>query len=164
MPSDAQQASQPFRQRDIAKPVSPRESNPEQLSLRLEGDCAIAQAVDAARAFGQAQRLAGDDLARLCIVVEELIANLYDHGGVTEQDEVQFVLASDPAGIRVSIIDGGLAFNPWSDPIAAENGQGGGAGVRLVRAWAQLIRYQSSDDGNQLELLVPVEAAGRSSD
>ncbi len=144
--------------------MSPRESNPDRLSLRLEGEGAIGEAVDAARAFGLAQRLADDDLARLCVVVEELIANLYDHGGVTEQDEVQFALASDPAGVRVSIIDGGTAFNPWSDPIAAGNGQGGGAGVRLIRAWAQLIRYHSSDDGNQLELLVPVEAAGRSSD
>ena len=144
--------------------MSPRESNPDRLSLRLEGDSAIAQAVDATRAFGQAQRLTGDDLARLCIVVEELIANLYDHGGVTEQDEVQFALARDSAGIRVSIIEGGISFNPWSAPIAAENGQGGGAGVRLIRAWAELIRYHSSDDGNQLELLVPVDAARRSND
>ena len=144
--------------------MSPRESNPDRLSLCLEGAGAIAQAVDAARAFGEEQQLAGDDLARLCIVVEELIANLYDHGGVTEQDEVQFALVSDAAGIRVSIIDGGRAFNPWSDPIAAGNGQGGGAGARLIRAWAELIRYQSSDDGNQLELMVPVEAARRSSD
>ena len=144
--------------------MSPRESNPDRFSLCLEGDGAITQAVDAARAFGEAQELAGDDLARLCIVVEELIANLYDHGGVTQQDKVKFALARDPAGIRVSIIDGGRAFNPWSDPIAAEHRQGGGAGVRLIRAWAHLIRYHSSDDGNQLELLVLVQEAQRSSD
>jgi serine/threonine-protein kinase RsbW len=144
--------------------VSPRESNPD-LSLCLEGDGAIAQAVDAARAFGEAQQLAGDDLARLCIVVEELIANLYEHGGVTVQDEVQFALACDPNGIRVAVKDRGVAFNPWSAPIVAEGGQtGAGAGVRLIRAWADLIRYHSSDDGNQLELLVPVEAGRRSPD
>jgi serine/threonine-protein kinase RsbW len=144
--------------------VSPRESNPDRLSLCLQGGGAIAQAVDAARAFGLAQRLADDDLARLCVVVEELIANLYDHAGVAEQDEVQFALAGDPAGIRVSIADRGTAFNPWSAAIAPENRQGGRAGVRLIRAWAQLIRYHSSDNGNQLELLVPVEAPRRSSD
>ena len=132
--------------------MSPRESNPDRLSLRLEGDRAIAQAVEAARSFGQAQRLAGDELARLCIVVEELIANLYDHGGVTERDEVQFALASDPSGIRISITEG-----------ASDSDQPGGAGVRLIRAWAELIRYHSSDDGNQLELLVPFESAGRTS-
>ena len=143
--------------------MSPRESNPDRLSLRLEGDRAIAQAVEAARSFGQAQRLAGDELARLCVVVEELIANLYDHGGVTERDEVQFALASDPSGIRISITDGGSAFNPWSAPVASDSDQPGGAGVRLIRAWAELIRYHSSDDGNQLELLVPFESAGRTS-
>ena len=144
--------------------MSPRESNPDRLSLRLEGDRAIAQAVEAARSFGQAQRLAGDELARLCVVVEELIANLYDHGGVTERDEVQFALASDPSGIRISIADCGTSFNPWAAPPAPDSNRPGGAGVRLIQAWADLIRYHSSDDGNQLELLVPFEPASRSRD
>ena len=37
----------------------------------------------AARAFGEAQWLTDDESARLCVIVEELVANLYDHGGVT---------------------------------------------------------------------------------
>lgn len=145
--------------------MNPRESNPVNFCLPLRGERALADAVAAARTFGQVQELAGTDLSRLCIVVEELIANLYDHGGLTEQDEVQLALTSDPNGIRLSVADKGKAFNPWSPPIGAEGGQtGGGAGVRLIRAWAQLIRYHSTDDGNQLELLVPVKAARRSND
>jgi len=134
--------------------VSPRESNTAQLSLRLKGQAAVAEAVEATRAFGQAQLLADGDLARLCIVVEELIANLYDHGGVTEHDEVTFALAREAMGVRVSITDRGAAFNPLTAPPGSASSNGGGAGVRLIQAWAELVGYHSSDDGNRLELLV----------
>jgi len=125
--------------------------------LRLRGDKAIRQAADAARAFGKAQLLADDDLARLCIVVEELVANLYDHGGVTERDEVDLAMARDPRGIRVSITDPGIAFDPWSAPRTAESvTRGGGAGLNLVQAWAELISYRRSGEANHLALLLPV--------
>lgn len=125
--------------------------------MRLGGDGAISQAAEAARAFGLAQQLAEDDLARLCIVVEELVANLYDHGGVTGQDEIGLAMARDPKGIRVSISDPGVPFDPWTAPPSAESvNRGGGAGLSLIRAWAELISYRSLGEGNQLELLLPV--------
>ena len=127
------------------------------MSLRLQGVRAIGQAVDAARGFGAAQRMAKDDLARLCIVVEELIANLYDHGGVTERDDVQLTLCCDPMGIRISIVDPGMPFNSWSTaPTFKRENHGGNAGIRLIQAWAQLVSYDSSSEGNRLELLLPV--------
>ena len=126
--------------------------------MRLRGDQAIRQAADAARAFGTTQQLANDQLARLCIVVEELVANLYDHGGLTEEDEIEFAMAGDPTGIRISIVDPGMPFNPWSAPPTAESsGRGGGAGISLVQAWAQSVSYRSSAKGNHLELLLPVK-------
>lgn len=134
--------------------MSPRESNPEQLSLRLRGGEAIAQAVEAALAFARTEQLAEDHLARLCVVVEELVANLYDHGGLTEQDEVALGLVRDPKGVRVLLSDPGIAFNPWTSQPAVESRRGAGAGVRIVQAWTELIDYQSSDAGNRLELLV----------
>lgn len=136
--------------------MSPRESNPDYLSLHLRGERAIGQATEAARAFGIAQGLTRDDLARLCIVVEELVANLYDHGGVTVQDEIRLAFASDPKGIRITVIDPGTPFDPWSAPPTAHSMKGGGnAGTDLVRAWAEPIGYRSSGEGNQLELLLP---------
>ena len=154
--SDAQEASQPFRQRDIANRVSPRESNPDRLSLCLRGDGAIGQAVDAARALGMGHGLEKDDLARLCIVVEELVANLYDHGGVTPEDDVQLSIAGDPNGIRISIVDPGVPFNPWATvPAIGTVERGANAGLSLVRAWAELVDYRRSGDRNHLELLLP---------
>lgn len=100
--------------------------------------------------------MARDGLSRLCIVVEELVANLYDHGGVTEQDEVELAIAGRPGGIHVSIVDPGMPFDPWSASPADEGGTDrGGAGLRLVRAWGELISYRSSGGVNRLELLLP---------
>ena len=125
--------------------------------MRLQGQRAISQAVDAARGFGTAQGLAKSDLARLCIVVEELIANLYDHGGVTERDDVELTCFCDPEGIRISIVDPGRPFNSWSTPPTVERDtRGGTAGTRLIQAWAELVSYNSSSEGNRLELLLPV--------
>jgi anti-sigma regulatory factor (Ser/Thr protein kinase) len=136
--------------------MSPRESNPDKHRYRLRGRSAIGQAADAARAFGQSERLADDDLARLCVVVEELVANLYDHGGLTERDEVALGFASGQDGVRVSIVDPGLPFDPWTAaPKAERKSRGGGAGIDIVRAWAQLLSYSSTSDGNRLEILLP---------
>ena len=127
------------------------------MSLRLRGDRAIAQAGEAARAFGEVQQLPSDELARLCIVVEELIANIYDHGGVSDLDEVDLAFTRDPKGIRLSIVDTGTPFDPWSaSPTTEAMERGGRAGVRLIQAWAEPIRYRTSGGGNHLELLLPI--------
>ncbi len=138
-----------------------RESNPDRLSLRLCGEGAIREGIDAARQFGTARRLGEDGLARLCIVVEELLANLYDHGGLGEADAIELDMADDVRGIRLSILDPGVPFDPWS-ALPAEGGgaRGGGAGLRLIREWAEPISYGSLAEGNRLELLVPVDRGG----
>ena len=158
---EARQASQPFRHRDIAEGVTPRESNPDQLFCRFRGRDAISEATDAARAFGKSHWLADDELARLCIVVEELVANLYDHGGLSAQDEIELALACNSDGIHLSIFDPGAPFDPWAAaPRAHRPNRGGGAGIDLVRAWAKLISYRSSSDGNRLDILLAVRREG----
>jgi anti-sigma regulatory factor (Ser/Thr protein kinase) len=137
--------------------VSPRESNSDHLSRRFSGDRAIVEAAQTARAFGESQWLDDDELARLCVVVEELVANLYDHGGLTDEDEVMLDLAVEPDGIRVTIADPGTAFDPWRAPRRAESAErGGGVGIDIVRAWASYISYNPSPTGNRLEFLLPV--------
>ncbi len=137
--------------------MSPRESNNGRLTCRLQGTQAIEWACDAARRFASSQHLNADDLARLCIVVEELVANLYDHGGLTEQDEVELRFASEPDGIRVTIVDPGTPFDPWAAPRKIGRPErGGGVGIDIVRTWAQFVSYRSSADGNRLELLLPI--------
>lgn len=127
------------------------------MSRRLAGGMAIIGAVEAARAFGESQWLGDDELARLCIVVEELVANLYDHGGLTDQDEVSLEFEVDPDGIRISIADPGAPFNPWSAPRKSQAAErGGGVGIDIARAWAEFVSYGPTPDGNRLEFLLPV--------
>src|SRR6187455_905380 len=95
---EACRLSQPLRGRDIHNVVTARESNSDRLVLLLSGSGAATEASTAARTFGEAQWLADDELARLCIIIEELVANLYDHGGVTKDHEVELQLESEPGG------------------------------------------------------------------
>ncbi|MCL6698330.1 ATP-binding protein [Sphingomonas sp. NSE70-1] len=137
--------------------MSPRESNSDHLSRSLSGDRAIIEATEAAREFGESQWLNDDELARLCVVVEELVANLYDHGGLSAKDEVALDFQVEPEGIRVCISDTGAAFDPWQAPRkAGAPERGGNVGIDIVREWASYISYSPSPDGNRLEFLLPV--------
>lgn len=137
--------------------MSRRESNSDRIKCRLQGSGAVRGAIEAARAFGVAQQLSEDELARFCVVIEELIANLYDHGGLTEGDRVDLSLNREPDGIRVSIFDPGTPFDPRSATANRERPKrGGGAGIDLIRSWAHLIDYQVTPAGNRLDLVLPI--------
>ena len=141
--------------------MSKRESKSDGATCILQGAEAISQASNAARAFGTLEGGDEDELARLCIVVEELVANLYDHGGLSENDKVELRLASEASGIRVTIIDPGAPFDPWK---ASQTGQpterGAGAGIDIIKAWARFVGYRATPEGNQLELLLPLRRKG----
>ena len=137
--------------------MSPRESYPDGLNCRLQGSVVVGDAGAAARGFGEANELAKQDLARLSIVVEELVANLYDHGGLSDADEVDLTLTAEPGAIRIVIADSAAPFDLRSAPPGTgPQERGGGAGLDLVRAWAEVIDYRATDQGNRLELLLPL--------
>ena len=137
--------------------MTARESNSDGISLTVRGGDAVSEASRAARAFGEAQWLTEDELARLCIIIEELLANLYDHGGVTAEQTVELRLESEPGGIRIIIVDPGTAFDPRGAPKPSERPErGGGAGIDIVQAWAEFVSYETTIGGNRMELLLPV--------
>lgn len=138
-----------------------RESLPGKFTCSLRGSGAVSEASHAARAFGEVQWLTEDELARLCIIVEELIANLYDHGGLRESHEVQLNLQSEPGGIRIVITDPAAPFDPRSPTAPSQQVErGAGAGIDIVRAWAEFVSYSTTAEGNRLELLLPIGAQG----
>jgi serine/threonine-protein kinase RsbW len=137
--------------------MSPREPNPDRMSCLLQGSDAIGKAIAAARAFGEAFGLTGSQLARLCIVIEELVANLCDHGGLTGVDEVELTFVGEPHHVRVTLVDRAQPFDPRLAPPGEQHPErGGGVGVDIVRAWAQIIGYEVTAEGNRLELLLPL--------
>ncbi len=136
-----------------------RESELDRVSKKLKGKKAVREAPEIARAFAAGQWLSDDETARLCIIVEEWVANLYDHGGLKTKDVVGLELESEPEGIRITISDPGNPFDPRHLPLNLANpeaGGGAGAGIGIMRAWAELEAYEVGEDGNRLVLLLPV--------
>ena len=142
--------------------MSPRESYSDGMIFLLQGPDAVAQASSGARAFAGKREMTFDQLARLCIVVEELIANLYDHGGVTEADQVELGFESEPDAFRVTIVHPGEPFDPRSAPATRNRPErGGGAGIGIVRAWASIVDYRATSGGHRLDLLIPLDLPGQ---
>jgi anti-sigma regulatory factor (Ser/Thr protein kinase) len=135
-----------------------RESKSGPYSCRFRGSEAIHAATEAAIAFSADICLAQDDAARLCIVIEELVTNLFDHGGVGQDDDIELKLARAVDGITIVLIDPGVPFDirTADRPIAADPDRGGGAGIDMVRAWTNILSYRSEAGQNRLELLMPL--------
>lgn len=137
--------------------MSSGESNSNRMKCQLQGSKAVSQALGAARAFGEAQLLTEDTCARFCIVIEELVANLYEHGGLTNEDKVELSLGREPDGIRITIADPGKPFDPRSaTPKPERPERGGGVGIDIVRSWTQFVDYAVTLEGNRLELVLPI--------
>ena len=137
--------------------MEPRDSYSKCVICLLTGKGAVNQAIRAARDFGEAVKLDEDELARFCIVIEELVANLFEHGGVTSIDQIELMLVGEHHGIRVVLVDPGRPFDPRFAPAGEANpDRGGGVGLDIVRAWAEIIGYEVTSEGNKLEILLPL--------
>lgn len=138
--------------------MSARDSNSASVTIRCKGETAVHESVEAARLFGIDARLDAADAARLAIIVEELVANLVEHGDAATAGPVELSLAWEAGGpISLVLVDGGAPFDPrGADAGAAIPDRGGGAGLNLVRAWATIVDYRSAGGRNRLELSIPV--------
>ena len=131
-------------------------SHPESNLHRLDGPDPVHQAVTLARAFGEAHSLCPESAARLAILVEELVINLFDHAGLGAGDIVVIGLVREGAAVRLVLADPGRPFDPReAAQDAAIPDRGGGAGLAFVHAWSEIIDYRTADGANRLELLIP---------
>ena len=117
---------------------------------------AVATALAFARRFAEAHALAADDAARLAIIVEELVANLIDHGGAPGTS-ITLRLSRRSREIGLTLIDRGAFFDLRTAQHAAEPPErGGGAGIALVLAWARVDDYTRAGTLNWLDLTIPL--------
>lgn len=118
---------------------------------------AVADAIGHARDFIARADCGADAEARLCIIVEELVANIIEHGSPPEMSEIGLRIDAIGADIGLTLSDGGLPFDPRSvdGPAVVPPDRGGGAGIALVLSWAARMDYARIDGRNVLTLVIP---------
>ncbi|WP_017669475.1 ATP-binding protein [Blastomonas sp. AAP53] len=131
-----------------------RNLKPHRCDLDANGPESIHRAVELVRAFSQEHTLKPAQSAKLAVLVEEAVTNLYDHGGVTGGFCGWLELQDAATGAQVRLGDNGPPFDlrtaVQSD--GPNPDRGGGAGLALIQAWADITDYRREPDGNVLEL------------
>lgn len=132
------------------------ESNRGRKHLAVRGALAIRDAVAAARGFAGDAAIPQPEAAKLAIIVEELVANLYDHGGLSDDDLVEIELCADSDAVSLVLTAPGSPFHP-GQPLAEGDipARGGGAGLRFVQAWSVSIDHQHLDGKNRWAVMLP---------
>jgi anti-sigma regulatory factor (Ser/Thr protein kinase) len=128
-----------------------------QVSLQFSGGQPLrAVLVDALAALARLE-LDADIQARAAIIVEELLANLFEHGGLGPGGTIRLELGRKADSLRLTLCDTGPAFDPRlavSDAPVPE--RGGGAGLRIVQTWAEILSYEPGPPLNRLLLRIPL--------
>lgn len=116
----------------------------------------VLEAIAHARAFAAENGLAEPFATRIGIVVEELVANVMVHGAAAATVEVDAMLELGHGAVRFVLDDNGIAFDPRTHPLPDRPHPvtGGGAGLPLVRAWAEILDYRREDGRNRVELVI----------
>lgn len=134
-----------------------RDSEDDLETLAVAGAGLLGDAIAGARRFARAHLLGPRDEARLCIIVEEIVANLVEHGGHDPAEPVRIRLERLGNAISLAVEDRGAPFDPRHVADDREvPDRGGGAGLRLVRAWSTITGYETSGGGNRLSLSLPI--------
>jgi anti-sigma regulatory factor (Ser/Thr protein kinase) len=99
----------------------------------------------------------GDAEARIAIIVEELVANIVEHGAPPPDSDIAIELAALGADIGLTLSDAGSFFDirEAATPADFPPERGGGAGIALVLNWANVIGYAAVDGRNVLRLVIP---------
>lgn len=133
--------------------MASRDSNSVSVTIRCNGAEAIHEMVVGTQDFCLGHALPEGQAARLVIIVEELVTNLVEHGGVAPDSLIELVLSREDGTIGIALSDSGVAYDPRSDdPDAPIPERGGGAGIDLVKAWAEIVDYRSQGGRNRLLL------------
>lgn len=109
--------------------------------------------------FAAAATLSDKDLFALQIIVEELVTNVIDYGGVPTGDPAARVeLSVEGEDLVIVIIDHGREYNPLlrEDPdtsLPAEERPIGGLGVHFCKKLTEQQFYERRDNCNVLTLV-----------
>ena len=108
--------------------------------------------------FAQKAGLSDKDLFALQIIVEELVTNVIDYGGVSAGEHaVRVELSAQDGELVVHLVDRGKEYNPLlrEDPdvtLPAEQRPIGGLGVHFCKKLTEAQEYERRDGCNVLTL------------
>ena len=100
------------------------------------------------------------DQTAIDIALEEMFVNVasyaYTDSGVPESEQTAEVImdvSGDPASVSITLIDGGIPFDPLAkeDPdttLSAEERQIGGLGIYMVKQTMNRVEYRREDNKN----------------
>jgi serine/threonine-protein kinase RsbW len=117
------------------------------------------------RAGAVAAGVAENELAKLDLVLEELLINVARYAYTPETGSVEVAYAqAGPSKLQVDIADFGRVFNPLeADPPDLSRGLAdrpiGGLGVFLVRSMVDSIAYRREGDRNILSFTFPMDGS-----
>jgi serine/threonine-protein kinase RsbW len=117
----------------------------------------VSHALDLVEAFLQGFEADANIRARLAIIVEELVANIVEHGQSSIDAPISLILARNGTDIDLVLSDAGVVFDA-SIPVlqsACPPERGGGAGLALVQSWVSAMSYRRVDGRNILEVIIP---------
>ena len=117
---------------------------------------AVSRALAVVGGFIASANCGADAEAKLAIVVEELVANLIEHGNCLCDSEIELELTALGSDIGVTLCDAGTAFDPraFDSDAHLPPERGGGAGIALVKAWAIITGYECGNGRNILRLVI----------
>lgn len=131
-----------------------RNFKPLSCDLDENGSESIHRAVALAHLYSTHHGQGDTQSARLAILVEEIVTNLYDHAAPAAGFSGRLMLANDTDGVRISLWDSGPPFDP-RDATALDQPnpeRGGGVGLAMTMAWAKVVDYRRERDFNRLDL------------
>ena len=132
------------------------------LIVRITDESAsVGQALEAIAGFCGHNRIDPTSTGKIAIISEELLLNLFDHGGGVQQGAIVLTLMAQAQAVRMVLTDHGPPFDPRAaGPFdGPDMERGGGVGLELIRNWAEIISYGTQDGENRLVLLVTVAQA-----
>jgi serine/threonine-protein kinase RsbW len=116
--------------------------------------------------FGASHAIAGEDIARVIIAVEELVTNTVKYGYApgAAPGHATFTLRLEDARLSIEYVDDAHEFNPFAAPdpdfeAPVEARRVGGLGLHIVKALMDRTAYRRENGRNIMELSRPVTIA-----
>lgn len=113
--------------------------------------------LDKLDAFGERHSWSAEAMYHVRLVVEEMLINVIDYGGVPglPLPWVKLDLQQSACLLQIKLSDDGVAFNPLAQPtpdlsLSLEDRPIGGLGVHFLRTFMESVHYQRDGSWNHL--------------